>query len=449
MEKMYHYFKERIGIDQPIFYGILGKLTQASSGFAILFFITFFFTKAEQGYYFTFGSIIAINVFFELGLGSIITQYVAHETVSLSCKSNCLVGPIEVLSRLSSLLRLVLKWFAVVSVLLFGVLVFVGFYFFSTFDNIENVNWKIPWILVAFSTSINLFVSPLLAFIEGLGKVNEIAKIRFFQQFSYTLFLILSFLFGFKLYSGGIALLLSATLISILIIYFFGEILNFILLQNDKWFVSYSKEIFPYQWKIAISWISGYFIFQLFNPVIFAYEGAIAAGRMGMTLAVINGITSISMTWMNTKIPLLSNLISSKNFTLLDALFFKTLKQVILVSFTVLTITFMAIFLMREYSIEVANRFVDNYSLLLLFMSSGIFIIINALAVYLRCHKKEPFLGLSLLMGILTSISTLILGRSFGVFGISLGYFIIVGILSFAISISIFVKKKKEWHASY
>ena len=34
----------------------------------------------------------------------------------------------------------------------------------------------------------------------------------------------------------------------------------------------------------------GYFIFQLFNPVLFATEGAVVAGQMGMTLAALNGI---------------------------------------------------------------------------------------------------------------------------------------------------------------
>jgi hypothetical protein len=446
MLKITNYFKEIIGIDQAVFFGILGKVTQASSGLVILFFITLFFTKTEQGYYFTFGSILAINVFFELGLGTIITQYVAHETVNLSWINNRLVGPIENLSRLSSLLRLVLKWFTVVSILLFIILIFAGYYFFSSFDKIDNVNWKLPWVLLAFATSINLFLSPLLAFVEGLGKINEIAKIRFFQQFFYTVCLIICFSFDLKLYSGGIALLLSLTLIGILFFYFFGNLLNFIRKQKDKWFVSYSKEIFPYQWRIAVSWISGYFIFQLFNPVIFAHEGSVAAGRMGMTLAIINGITSISMTWVNTKIPLFSKLISSKSYASLDSLFFKTLKQMIFVSSIVLALTFISIFLMRKNNIDLANRFIDNFSLLLLFVTTSIFIVINALAVYLRCHKKEPFLGMSLIMGVLSTISTLTLGRTYGVFGISLGYFIIVGVLSFALSVSIFVKKKKEWH---
>src|ERR1035437_9872245 len=74
--------------------------------------------------------------------------------------------------------------------------------------------------------------------------------------------------------------------------------------------VHYRAEIFPYQWKIALSWISGYFIFQLFNPVLFATEGAVVAGQMGMTLAALNGVQSLSMAWITTKVPLFSGLIA-------------------------------------------------------------------------------------------------------------------------------------------
>src|SRR5208283_6098922 len=85
--------------------------------------------------------------------------------------------------------------------------------------------------------------------------------------------------------------------------------------------VSYKREIFPYQWKIAISWISGYFIFQLFNPILFATEGAVMAGKMGMTLVVLNGIFSLSFSWMSTKVPLYSNLIAQKKYRDLDHIF--------------------------------------------------------------------------------------------------------------------------------
>jgi O-antigen/teichoic acid export membrane protein len=65
----------------------LSRVIQGGGGLISIFFIASYLTKQEQGYYYTFGSILAIQVFFELGLSGIITQFVAHEFASLKWKS--------------------------------------------------------------------------------------------------------------------------------------------------------------------------------------------------------------------------------------------------------------------------------------------------------------------------------------------------------------------------
>lgn len=107
--------------------------------------------------------------------------------------------------------------------------------------------------------------------------------------------------------------------------------------------MQYMQEIFPYQWKIALSWISGYFIFQLFNPVLFATEGAVVAGQIGMTLAALNGIQALSLSWLNTKIPLYSQLIALKDYKQLDNTFNQTLIQMTSVCFFLLCIVMIGI----------------------------------------------------------------------------------------------------------
>ncbi|WP_431243073.1 hypothetical protein ACQ9BO_26135 [Flavobacterium sp. P21] len=114
--------------------------------------------------------------------------------------------------------------------------------------------------------------------------------------------------------------------------------------KNDKWNINYRLEIFPFQWKIALSWISGYFIFQLFNPVLFATEGAVVAGQMGMTLTVLNSIFSLAFSWISTKVPVFSSLIAQKNYKDLDALFDKTLLQSTALNILFLIVLFVIIF---------------------------------------------------------------------------------------------------------
>ena len=77
---------------------------------------------------------------------------------------------------------------------------------------------------------------------------------------------------------------------------------------------------------MALSWVSGYFIYQLFNPILFQYVGAEVAGQMGMTMQVVNAIQAFAFSWMSTKIPIYSTYIAQRRYELLDILFQKNLK---------------------------------------------------------------------------------------------------------------------------
>ena len=102
--------------------------------------------------------------------------------------------------------------------------------------------------------------------------------------------------------------------------------INLTASQTDTEKVNYKIEIFPMQWKIAISWVGGYFIFQLFNPVLFATEGPIVAGQMGMTLSILNAVLALSYAWVSTKVPVFSGFIARREFFKLDKLFNSTFK---------------------------------------------------------------------------------------------------------------------------
>lgn len=63
---------KKIGMDGAIAYSSAARIFQAFSGVISIFFIATFLTGEEQGFYFTFGSILAIQILFELGLTSIL-----------------------------------------------------------------------------------------------------------------------------------------------------------------------------------------------------------------------------------------------------------------------------------------------------------------------------------------------------------------------------------------
>lgn len=445
---------QKMGVDKAIAYSSGARVIQGFTGVGSMFFISTFLTGVEQGFYFTFGSILALQVFFELGLTGIMTQYVAHEASHLTLdENNEYQGEEKYKSRLASLVHFCVKWYSVLAVLIFVFLNVVGYIYFNKFgDNQgETVEWQTPWILISLATAIQLFVSPLTSILTGLGFVKQTSKITFFQQLITPLCIWAGLVCGLKLYVTGIGYLIN---VSIWFVLTHSQSLLTILKNlwnvQIKERVTYMAEIFPYQWRIALSWVSGYFTFQLFNPVLFATEGAVTAGQMGMSLQAINAILALAMSWNNTKVPIYSTLIARKDYCELDVLFKKTSIQLTNVTVGLLCIFVALLQLFRFTNIsfngqQLSSRFLDIYPLILLIIPCYLNQWVTVWATYLRCHKREPFLLFSIVTGILCMFSTILLGNMYGLYGILCGYLCIVA-TSLPWAYYIFNDKKKKWH---
>lgn len=445
---------KKIGMDKAIAYSSGARIVQAFTGVIGIFFIASYLNGVEQGFYYTFGSILAIQTFFELGLTGIITQYVAHEAVYLKINDDfTFSGDEKYKSRLASLVHFSVKWYFIISVAFLLVIILVGYIFFTKYDESGgSVSWKIPWLILSVSTAIKLFQSPFTSIVMGLGKVKEMNEIGLYQQLFIPVSMWICLICNFKLYVVGISSFLGA---AIWFGYFMRTDLYKLLLnlwrQQISERVSYMKEIFPYQWKIALSWISGYFIFQLFNPVLFATEGAVVAGQMGMTLSVLTAIQAFSMSWLNTKIPLFSGLIELKDYRQLDSRFNLMLKQMSLICLLLLATMFAGVWFLRYFEIGfrgqlLGERFLDYWPMLLMMIPLFANIFVSAWATYLRCHKQEPFLILSIFMGTSCAISTLLFGKLFGLYGVTIGYCFLTVVISLPWGYLIFVNKKSIWH---
>ena len=68
-------------------------------------------------------------------------------------------------------------------------------------------------------------------------------------------------------------------------------------------------------------------------------------------------------------------------------------------------------------------------------------------AVYLRAHKSEPFLVVSVTVGVLTAAGTVILGWLWGSTGVTIGYFFTSDVLGLVLGTTIFLARRSEWHA--
>jgi O-antigen/teichoic acid export membrane protein len=221
--------------------------------------------------------------------------------------------------------------------------------------------------------------------------------------------------------------------------------------------INWGSELWPFQWRIAVSWLCGYFTYQLFNPILMNYRGAVEAGQMGMSMNVCGTLSGIAIAWMNTKAAPFGRMIARKEYKRLDRVFSSALLQ----STAAATAACVAVWLIVEWMLHhgirahgglLANRLLPPTVLLLLFAATVANIIVFGEALYLRAHKQEKFMVNSIIGAVYIVPMALWLGRMHGPYGGAHGIAIasVVGaaVIGLGYGSYTFFKWRRIWHAA-
>ena len=422
------------GFNRAVGYGVLTRAWSLFSGPITLLVIATKFSKEQQGFYYTISSLLALQVFFELGLVYVLAQFTSHEFVSLTWDSRGgIEGNSAAKERVIDLLCKAIRWFGLAAFLLIIVLVPIGFIFLNQQHGPDTgFAWRIPWALAVFSTAMNLLIVPFYAVIMGSGDVvtvnhREMLGAIISSFIAWTVIGLSGGLYAVFAINCG-TLLVSCTYLlrqkpQLLKLVWDGVLgANKYIPSENK--ISWWSEVWPIQWKIAISWISGYFIFQLFNPVLFHYHGAVVAGRMGMTLSVSNALLTACSTWMTSLSPKFGKYIAIKNWHALDLEFFRGLWQSVVVVILGALVGWQTISFLQKY-FQIGQRFIPANEAAILFAAICVQIIINALGIYVRAHKQEPFMPLAIMVAIIQAATTWFLGMNYSTLGVVTGLLIV------------------------
>ena len=438
-----------LGVDRAIGFTVLARLWASAAGLVTVFLIVRFLSPAEQGYYYTFGSLVALQIMFELGFSFVILQMASHERAHLDISPEYeITGSPIMHARLASIIQKSVRWYSGGAILLALFLSVVGFYFFSTHQHAgAPVSWRAPWFTVAIATAITFQIDPILSFMEGCGFVSSVAGLRLQQAvigsiLAWTALLSHHGLFAPTMVIAGNVLTASPWL------YARRKLLLGLLRHKpDSHRIEWSTEVWPFQWRIAVSWLSGYFIYQLFNPVLFAYHGPIAAGRMGMSLTLANALQAIAISWINTKAAPFGTMVARKSYYELDRVFFTALKQSVSIFLAGAFLIWCFSLYLKATHRHFGQRILDPDIFGVLLLSTAINVAVFGLAAYLRAHKRERMLLNSVIGAVLVTSSTYLLGRRYGAEGMVLGNFAAALLFGLPSAAFIFVKYRRIWHA--
>jgi O-antigen/teichoic acid export membrane protein len=442
--------KHGLGLDRAVVFTVLARGWTSGSGLITVVLIARYLSPAEQGYYYTYASLIALQMVFELGFSQVVMQLASHERAHLSISAHePVTGDETAHARLASVLQLSVRWYGAGALLLALALIPTGFYFFSSHQHLGDVvPWRAPWFAVATTAVFAFQLDPLYSFFEGCGFVSNVAHMRWMQAIVGSLLAWIALVTHHGLYAPAAVIAGQVVVGAAWLFVRRGLLVDLLTYKTGGRHVSWQNEIWPFQWRIAISWISGYFVYQTFNPFLFAFRGPVAAGKMGMSLSFANSIMVIAMAWVSTKASPFGTLIAQKRYVQLDALFFKALRHSALVAgFGAIVIWSTTTYLHSTHN-RYAEKLLSPLPFALLLIAAILNHLFASMGTYLRAHKQEKLFQLSLAIAVTVLLSNYIFAKTSGALGMVAGYLVIIAFLGLGCGTLIFNKYRRLWHAN-
>lgn len=422
---------KQLNFDPHVIATLFLRFWSVIAGGITVILIPVFFSPVEQGYYYTFNNILMLQVFFELGMGQVIIQLAAHEAAQLRDGKEESVR-LKAFSRLVSLRKLLAKWYMAVFFLFIASVVVAGFLFFWD-SELPVEKWIYPWAFLVLATGVNLNLSWRLAILEGQGYVKDVNRLRLLQS-------VLGFalMWALMILGGGLwSVFIVPAVAAIYTIAWLskstlrddsaGAMAKNSLDEDGR--INWRTEVLPFQWRIAVSWISGFFIFQLFTPIAFKYYGAAEAGRLGLCITLFNSLVAVSTSWVGAKVPVIGGLISQERRSEASALYKRMALFSILFTIFSTSVLVLSIYLVKWIGLSIANRLPEMTSVIFIAMACLGNAFINSAALFMRAHKEEPLLYCSIAMAVLVALACNITA-SWGVNWIMASYGMLVWLVS-------------------
>ncbi|HVN92341.1 MAG TPA: hypothetical protein VMT38_01525 [Terracidiphilus sp.] len=436
-----------IGLDRAVGFTVFGRMLQGLGSVVNVLLILHFLTLRVQGYYYALWSLVALQSVFELGFSFVILQVAAHERVHLQFHPNgAITGDPVARNRLASLLQRTVRWYLVASMLM-GVALWTGGTRFFSLHRISGYPdiWVWPLRMTVIACAFIFALNPLMSFLEGCGQVVAVSRARFFQSMVSALAAWTAMILHHGLYAPAMVLLGQSVVASAMLWSRRSLLLSLMRMRVGHFGIRWREEVWPFQWKIAISWLCDYFIFQLFTPVIFAFRGPADAGRMGLSMNIVMQMSGMMLAWMTTKAAPFGSLIARNDQAGLDRLFFRALRQSLLLLSAAAAVVMAGVLAIPHVVPRLGYRIVSWPVFLLLLLTAIGGHVVQSEAIYLRAHKREPFLLQSIAIAAATAASVTFFGKISGIPGVAMASFIVLGVCGTISATTIFLSKRRSW----
>jgi O-antigen/teichoic acid export membrane protein len=280
--------------------------------------------------------------------------------------------------------------------------------------------------------------------LQGCGQIAAVNGFRLAETVVRAVVLWVAMASGAALWSSVVALAASVALGIAFVLARYAGFFSSLATAKPTGAFDWRREVAPMQWRVALSWICGYFVFYLFTPAAFYFLGAKEAGQMGITWALVAGLSGVAATWLQVRTPAFAGLVARNDFEGLDALARRTACTGILVGAFLGGCGLACLAVLDAYRPDIAGRFLPIGAVAVFLLAECLHQLSAVQSTYLRAFKREPFLGISVGTAIIVSLGTLVLTPALGVSGPGLSY--LLGVLAALTGGTlVFLRNRREW----
>jgi hypothetical protein len=344
----------------------------------------------EQGFYFIFSNVQAIATLFEYGIGTMVVQFASHARASLGST----IGLDEAQrDRLTlATLAVVRTWFVIAASVVVVAIVPLGFVLFNTEAQRQNISYAIPWVALGVCLAVYLTIVPAICALEGNGKLVPVQRMRLTQAVATALCM-----WTLVPTAGSLSAVAAASAINLLVaggwlLFAFPQYLDprtgreFDGTRIDR------RAFFSAQTRTAVTWIVAFLGPQLLAPIVFRYQGAAEAGKVGLSLAAANAPLMLSVSWLHARYPDYGALAAANRIRELDAVAKMSTIQASLVCLLGGGSMLIAVWLLRTFVPQLGERFLPLPGLAALTVTTFPQLWYQAMAARLRAHREESLL---------------------------------------------------------
>jgi hypothetical protein len=209
--------------------------------------------------------------------------------------------------------------------------------------------------------------------------------------------------------------------------------------------INWRREIWPHQWQIALGWLSGYLLTQVYIPVLFKTQNAVVAGQMGLTLTASNVLGLIAQSWITRHVPAMATAVATHQWDEFNEIFARDL-FFSCAAFLGGAATLCLVHLMLE-STPYGERLLSFWPFVGVLAAGFLGHIQNSLAAQLRSFRREPLRWISVTGALLTAASALWGAFYYSASGVAIAMLTIQVVIVLPASILVWRRHKRNWMA--